>query len=134
MWTLGARLGFLSSPNTLIYGLVGYTWGQYGLDAGFSFDFDRRELAALDSGRGYDSGDGFGADFDVEGWTVGAGIETMLTDNLSIKGEYRFTQFDEEGIFEFGPYGLDAEPSVHTARAVLSYRINPFERSLETYK
>lgn len=105
MWTIGARLGLLATPDTLVYALLGYTQGEFSAD-----DFD--------------------VNLDVEGWTFGGGIETRLTENWSIKGEYRFTQFDEESFYGV----IDLEPSVHTARAVLSYRFNPFERGLEPSK
>jgi outer membrane immunogenic protein len=111
MWTIGARLGLLATPDTLIYALIGYTQGEYTLE-----DWSK----------------------DVAGWSVGGGIETRLTENWSLKGEYRFTQFDEETLFSAGNdyYGasLTAEPSVHSVRAVLSYRFNPFERGLEGSK
>jgi outer membrane immunogenic protein len=108
MWTVGARFGFLATPDTLVYALLGYTQGEYSWDdADFSFD--------------------------VEGWSFGGGIETRLTENWSLKGEYRYTQFDEES-FGSDYLNLSVEPSVHTARAVLSYRFNPFERSLDGSK
>ncbi|MGF1621540.1 MAG: outer membrane protein [Rhodomicrobiaceae bacterium] len=109
MWSVGARLGWLTSPDTMLYALIAYTQGEFNWDdANFSLD--------------------------TEGWTLGAGIETMLSDNWSIKGEYRFTQFDSENVIDYRGFNLDIEPSVHTARVVLSYRINPFERSLDPYK
>jgi opacity protein-like surface antigen len=55
---------------------------------------------------------------DTEGWTLGAGMEIMLSDNRSIKGEYRFTQFDSENVIDYRGFNLDLEPSVHTARVV----------------
>jgi outer membrane immunogenic protein len=106
MWTVGARFGFLATPDTLVYALLGYTQGEFSAD-----DFD--------------------IEVDVEGWSFGGGIETRLTENWSLKGEYRFTQFDEESLF--GGF-IEFEPSVHTARAVLSYRFNPFHRGLESAK
>lgn len=113
MWTIGARFGLLATPDTLVYALIGYTQGEYTAD---DFDFN----------------------VDVQGWTVGGGIETRLTENWSLKGEYRYTQFDEETLLsyegEYSGFSLTAEPSVHTARAVLSYRFNPFERSLDGSK
>jgi outer membrane immunogenic protein len=109
MWSIGARLGFLATPDTLVYGLIAYTQGEY-------------------------SWDDLGLNVDVQGWSFGGGIETRLTENWSLKGEYRFTQFDEETLFADDGFSIDAEPSVHTARAVLSYRFNPFHRGLESAK
>lgn len=110
MWSIGARAGWLTSPDTLVYALVAYTQGEYDLS---------------------DLG---GSDVDVQGWSVGAGIETRLADNWTLKGEYRFTQFDEETLFAEDGVSIDAEPSVHTARVVLSYRFNPFHDALDASK
>lgn len=114
MWSAGARLGWLATPDTMWYALVAYTQGEY----------DVSELG--------------GSDFDFNGWSLGAGVETRLGDNWSLKGEYRFTQFDKETLFSdidyCGGFDVEAEPSVHTARLVLSYRINPFERALDSMK
>ncbi len=114
LWSVGARFGWLATPDTLWYALVAYT---------------NAELDFSDLGLG---------DVDIDGWTVGLGVETRLTENWSIKGEYRFTQLDDETVFGISSEGFgieaDVEPSIHTGRVVLSYRINPFERSLDSYK
>ena len=109
-WSIGARAGFLANPDTLVYALVAYTQGEYDLS-----EFG-------------------GGDLDVEGFSFGGGIETRLADNWTLKGEYRFTQFDEETLFESRGVSLDGEPSLHTARVVLSYRINPFHEALDGSK
>jgi opacity protein-like surface antigen len=56
-----------------------------------------------------------------QGYFVGAGIETFLRQNWTLKLEYRFSQFDKENIIEWYPT-VDLEPSMHTARAVLTYK------------
>jgi outer membrane immunogenic protein len=120
MWSVGARLGWLATPDTLWYALLAYTQAQYDLSDNAGF---------LDAVTDVDS---------FDGWTVGLGVETRLTSNWSLKAEYRYTQFDAETIFAIGGEGesldVDFEPSVHTGRVVLSYRINPFERGLEPSK
>jgi outer membrane immunogenic protein len=119
MWSIGARLGWLATPDTLWYALVAYTQAQYELSDNVGL-FD--EI-------------GFDVD-EFDGWTVGLGVETRLTSNWSLKAEYRYTQFDGETVLadEDSEGSLDFEPSVHTARAVLSYRFNPFHRGLESAK
>jgi outer membrane immunogenic protein len=109
MWSIGARAGWLTSPDTMVYALVAYTQGEYSAD---DFDFE----------------------VDVHGWSIGAGLETRLADNWTLKGEYRVTQFDEETLFAEDGFSIDAEPSVHTARVVLSYRFNPFHDALDASK
>jgi outer membrane immunogenic protein len=89
-WAVGARAGFLTSPTTLWYGTAGYTEAKFELDGIGSQDF--------------------------RGYFVGAGVESQLGSGWSLRGEYRFTQFDSEDI------GIDVEPSMHTARLSLTYK------------
>jgi outer membrane immunogenic protein len=95
-WAIGARLGFLTSPGTLIYGNVGYT--QTDLDI---FDFGSETF---------------------DGYFVGAGIETFLRDNWTLKLEYRYSDFGEETVFDGRFASAELDPSTHTARLVLSYK------------
>jgi outer membrane immunogenic protein len=63
-----ARLGWLVTPSTLLYGTGGATY------AGF--------------------GDGFNGDtFRAWGWSAGAGVEQKFGTNWSVRVEYRFTDF-----------------------------------------
>jgi outer membrane immunogenic protein len=94
-WSVGGRLGFLSSPSTLIYGTAGYTQAE--------FDFGATSKT-------------------FDGYFVGAGIETFLRQNWTLKLEYRFSQFDEQTIFDGRYCDEFDEASMHTARLVLSYR------------
>ena len=91
-WTLAGRSGFLSSPQTLWYGLAG--WSRADIP-----EFEAVEL---------------------DGFTVGLGVESRLTDALSLKLEYRHSDFSAEGA------GLETnfETTVHTVRGVLSWRFN----------
>jgi outer membrane immunogenic protein len=99
-WAIGGRLGFLTNPGTLVYGTVGYTQA----------DFDYFGLLSKTYG----------------GYFVGAGIESFLRDNWTLKLEYRFSQFDAEtlasGNSHYLGFSIEDEPSMHTARLVLSYR------------
>ncbi|MFL5007274.1 MAG: outer membrane protein, partial [Microvirga sp.] len=94
-WSVGGRLGFLSSPSTLIYGTAGYTQAE--------FDFGATSKT-------------------FDGYFVGAGIETFLRQNWTLKLEYRFSQFDEQTIFDTRYCDEFDEASMHTARLVLSYK------------
>ena len=83
-WSIGGRLGFLSSPSTLLYVSAG--WTQVSIEADLSFTVDdtqfRRSL-----------------DKDRDGWFVGAGIETQLGwlgSDWSLRGEYRFSRLDDD--------------------------------------
>jgi outer membrane immunogenic protein len=97
-WSVGARLGYLSSPSTLLYLTGGYTQADFNI-----------------SGIGTETFDGYFG---------GAGIETFLRPNWTLKLEYRFTQFNEESFSYYNHgFGTEAfEPSMHSARLVLSYK------------
>jgi outer membrane immunogenic protein len=91
-WGIGARAGFLSSPTTLWYGTAGYTEARFELNGLGSQTF--------------------------HGYFLGAGVESQLGGNWSLRGEYRFTQFEGEDI----GFGLEVEPSMHTGRLSLTYK------------
>lgn len=129
-WFLGGRLGFVANESTLFYGLGGYTWVKGKVKASHEFE---------DNDFPFDDGSEFDDDDNVDGWTVGAGIEHMFTESLSVKVEYRHDFLDDIQWDEFGndpsedDGGVD-EDNTHTGkvdfsrdtvRAVLSWRFNP---------
>jgi outer membrane immunogenic protein len=99
-WAIGGRLGFLTNPGTLVYGTVGYTQAEFDYFGLLSKTYS--------------------------GYFVGAGIESFLRDNWTLKLEYRFSQFNAEtlasGYVDGLSLRLEDEPSMHTARVVLSYK------------
>ena len=109
-WTLGARAGFTPSASTLVYGLVGYSRGEFEGDLQGDAEF---------------LGDDY--DFDVDGYSLGAGIETMVTENVSLKLEYRYTKYEDFEVFDFdaddfGGASADLETSSHRANMMIGYR------------
>jgi outer membrane immunogenic protein len=96
-WAVGARLGSLVTPSTLLYGTAGYTQAEFEMN-------------------------GFGART-YGGYFVGAGVETFVHTNLTLKLEYRFSQFGEERIVDEASLSADLEPSMHSARLVLTYKL-----------
>jgi outer membrane immunogenic protein len=72
----GARLGFVISPDTMIYAKGGYTNARFNTD--YSVGTARLE-----------QGD------NLDGFRVGAGIERMLGANTYVKGEYRYSHYGE---------------------------------------
>jgi len=102
------RLGWLANPDTLIYGLVGWTWTEFEGDLDFG-------------------GGGTSYSFDLDGLTVGAGIETRFTPNITGKLEYRYTDYQDNSLFRDGDdLELYNDSSMQTIRAVVSYRLgNP---------
>ena len=136
MWTIGARLGYLATPDTLIYFLIGYTQAEFD-DPSLSINFG-------------DSSETFSTSLDTSAalaWALG--METRLDANWGLKLEYRFTQLSDEQLFsisendyndeyqyEYVEYGAsaDLEPSIHTARVLLTYRFNRAPEPIEPLK
>ncbi|HWE21683.1 MAG TPA: hypothetical protein VG758_31660 [Hyphomicrobiaceae bacterium] len=111
-WSVGARLGWLSSPSTLWYLTGGYT--QLDIDHSHRF-FD---LDGLNVSR----------DSQLDGYFVGVGVDTRLAaSNWFLRLEYRFSDYnaataritDDEGVIDFR---VNADPEVHTARLTLTYK------------
>lgn len=61
-----------------------------------------------------EDGDFYGdADVDLTGWTIGAGAEYAVTDNWILRGEYRYTEFNEKDFTE-QPVDDEFSVDVHT--------------------
>jgi outer membrane immunogenic protein len=76
------RAGFAPTPNLLVYGLVGWSW---------LVDADTKFRVSDDDGDVLFHHDD---NVNANGITFGGGVEWKFTDNLSIRGEYRFTDLD----------------------------------------
>ena len=103
-----ARAGVKLNESTLAYALAGYSWQHFNID--------------IPSVVGV--GD---VDWDSSGFSVGGGLETAVTENVSVNLEYRYSQFaDHDFSSEFGaPDGtLEVEPSFHTVRIGAKYKFN----------
>jgi len=69
------RLGYLVDPSGLLYVRGGYANGQYKLDNGLTRVSEDRD-----------------------GYTVGAGYERMLTQNVSARVEYNYSDFGKDDL------------------------------------
>lgn len=119
-WGIGGRLGFLVHESALVYALGGYTQakikGEVDLQAA-----NNSEVGTSHSDSSWE-----------DGWFVGGGVEALLTENISLKGEYRYADYgsvkidsddfdDTSGMIHDGS-SQEADITVHSVRAVLSYR------------
>jgi outer membrane immunogenic protein len=114
-WSVGARLGWLSSPSTLWYVTGGYT--QVDIDHSHRFD----DLNGFDGLR-------VSRDSTLDGFFVGGGVDTRLAaSNWFLRLEYRFSDFntahvrirDDEGEVD---RRIDADVQAHSARLTLTYK------------
>ena len=111
--SLTVRAGQAVTDNTLLYVLGGLSLASYEIGGAFG-DGSNGQFSWSESGI-------------THGFTVGAGVEHVLHDNLSLKLEYRYSDFDgvsttyesgdEYGYTEFNPGPL------HQGFAKLIYRI-----------
>jgi outer membrane immunogenic protein len=126
-WAVGARLGWLAMENALIYVTGGYTEAKIKAKSSFG------ESSEGNPNIRFDTSDEKWKD----GWFVGGGIEALLTENISLKGEYRYNDYGsvhfnehESNFLDFddsnGTSHMKGDVTVHSVRAVLSYRFNLF--------
>jgi outer membrane immunogenic protein len=88
---VGARAGFKATPNTLLYGKVGYTNARYGFLGTDGEVEDEQHL-------------------DVDGWRAGAGVEQKIGSNAFAKLEYRYSNYSNAEV-DFEPEGIpDTDP------------------------
>jgi outer membrane immunogenic protein len=100
MWSVGGRVGYLVNSNTLAYVLASYT------EADFSFPHPLTNST-------------------FSGYSVGGGLETRLGGNWFLKGEYRFTQLDQQTVLTAfaGHLRVTDQPDVQTGRVSLVYKL-----------
>ncbi|MGB7418265.1 MAG: outer membrane beta-barrel protein [Erythrobacter sp.] len=84
---VGARVGALVTPSTLLYAKGGYTNARYNIEA--SFD-----------------GDEFRQSIDADGFRIGAGAEYTFGSNSFAKLEYRYSNYSD-GEIDFEQDGFD---------------------------
>ena len=102
-WSVMARVGFLPIPSTLLYAAGGYT-GQ---------NINTTATTTIGGLTAFGSRDGT-----VHGWTIGPGIETVVTGGWTTRLEYRYSQYGQ--MQEVA--GVTLQPSSHTIRAGISYK------------
>ncbi|TPM35800.1 outer membrane beta-barrel protein [Mesorhizobium sp. B2-3-5] len=100
---VGLRAGYVLNPSTLGYVLGGYSWQHFKLDG---------------------SGGAEGLNFteNRSGYVLGVGMETVLRGNWTLKTEYRYANFGDKSLIDFGGASLNGEPSTHTFHIAANYR------------
>ena len=109
-FSIGGRAGFLMTPQSLLFLTAGYTWAQ-GKSDGY---FDIPPVIGATS-------------LDLNGPFVGIGMETQLGRNWSLRGEVRYTMFNEvtTAAGDAGPEILDRlEGDLLTGRIAVVYKFN----------
>lgn len=116
-WSVGGRFGYLTTPGTLVFLSGGYTQlGLSNLTATVSGPFPAIAVVA-EVPR-------------ISGGFIGAGIETKLTGNVSLRAEYRYTSFGSGQVTLPTVAGVNANdfvlariaPTMQVVKASVSYR------------
>lgn len=122
-WSVGARLGYLMTPTSLLYVTGGYTWAD-GKSNGY-FDI----VSGLTTYPGVTK-------LDLNGWFIGGGMETLLGERLALRGEVRYTKFGEELVNSDAgvPFEDHFDSALLTGRLVLTYKLHREHRHVEPLK
>jgi outer membrane immunogenic protein len=112
--TLRPRLGFVQD-RFVVYATGGLAWGQ-----------TTSSISATSGGTSiFDTS----ITNDRFGWTVGAGVEYALTDTITFKTEYLYTDLgsaeivnEELGIDPVTTFTMDSDVAFHTVRAGLNFQ------------
>jgi outer membrane immunogenic protein len=120
--TVRARLGFIVTPNTLLYATGGLALSEFKFTSSYS---DNAIDATLPGGTGLGSRSEIRA-----GWTVGSGAEWLLSSHWSLKAEYLYVNLgsmrvpvptsNTPGFTQ--TMLVDADLTAHIARVGLNYR------------
>ena len=86
---VGGRVGAAVAANTLIYAKLGYT--NVGIEARFDSPTP---------------GASYKLKYKLDGVRVGAGVQVGLTSNLYIKGEYRYSNYEDDADKHTGAVAL----------------------------
>lgn len=90
--------------------------------AGFAFD---RALVFGTAGVAFASAsaDVLGESYDLNytGWTIGGGAEYAVTDNITLRGEYRYYDFGSDD-FDVGPVNVEADLRMHAISFGAAYK------------
>jgi outer membrane immunogenic protein len=96
-WSVGARAGVLVNPRTLAYVLAAYTQTQYDI-----------------SGPGVLGNPSLNSEIEMDGVTVGTGVEYALSSNVFLGLEGTYTFYGDETVFDNRVEGFGTTADVET--------------------
>lgn len=130
-WLIGLAAGYdVYLADSIVGGLVAdIAWNDINNDAGFSTDWNGSFRARLGydagaflpyvtGGLAFTNGEGGGISNTHWGWTVGAGVEVAVSEQLSLDLQYRYTDY---ATAEYG-VGNDVGAFTHAATVGLNWR------------
>jgi len=129
--SLRARLGYLVTPDLLLYATGGASWTRRDVSASCAGPLAPVSLCPpfLIPGVGVVGNRSQSASEIVAGWTAGGGLEWRLARNWLLRGEYRYSEYQSADYTFFGKTDLNEElvrftvdQQAHTAYLGLSYQ------------
>lgn len=115
--TVRARAGYLATPTSLLYVTGGLAFGE----AKYKFNFSQPGAAAISAPTSYSLSN---SETRV-GFAVGAGAETKLDKNWSVKFEYLYADLGTASInttdIDGMPFRVDYHVRDHIARVGVNY-------------
>lgn len=118
IYTISGRVGYLANETTMLYSLLGFSRGTFEGNLSGSLTVDGSPSGNVSSSY----------DFELDGVTVGFGIDTMLSGNLGFGIEYRYISFDRYSFYDGPLFGggdnaeVGFDTSVQSVQALLNYR------------
>lgn len=156
--TVGITAGKLINPDTLVYGLIGYTYLKLDVDAaltGGNYYYNYQT-------KGYNFAEHYNANLDMpdelHGLTLGAGLQRRISPTMSFKVEYRYTDLDDDDVsgkfssyqatqkncYDYkkcvteykmkGKYKSILDGDLHSVRAALVFKLHRQEEAVQPYK
>jgi outer membrane immunogenic protein len=120
-YSLGGRAGFLMTPTSLLYLTGGYSWSRGKSNGYFDIEADDIDGTIFPGVR----------KLTLQGPFVGIGMETQLGRNLSLRGEMRYTMYDDKVVNSFNgqffgnlAFSDRFEADLLTGRIALTYKFN----------
>ena len=96
-WSIGARAGLAASPILLVFATGGYTKAEVGLSTQAVF-FGQNRATTPDTIETVGQTAAIADSKWKDGYYLGGGVEAKLTNNISIKAEYRFADYGSYAI------------------------------------
>ncbi|WP_171070125.1 outer membrane protein [Methylobacterium terricola] len=111
-----------------VRGRVGYAWGPLLAYATGGWAFTEIGARGSVTAPGLIAPTSFNASIPVDGYTVGGGLEYMITQNLSVKGEYLYSDFSRDVRFRAlgTQFGVRTGLDTHQLKVGINYHFNLF--------
>lgn len=97
--SLRARLGYAFSPDVLPYITAGVAGKNVEVSAGGASDENT-----------------------MVGWTAGAGVDVKVTENMFVRGEYRYTDFGSDDFTTAGGFNGEVDSKDHRATLGVGFK------------